>query len=174
MAGMRQQGASTLWERATELKVTWTELWRSVPQRLKFLDQAVYDVLPSPSNLFCWGKVEFPACVLCLKKGTLDRAIELDNHQHERLREQASRSNPQRFLQSCFSPPCKQSTTPSVSSRSSGEEPMQLGGLASPQPSNVGVSPRTPVCPAASRVISSPPVCCGQKTAEVGVLVSMV
>lgn len=29
--------------------------------------------LPSPSNLFCWGKVETPACPLCQGRGTLER-----------------------------------------------------------------------------------------------------
>jgi len=42
---------------------------------LEFLIQAVYDILPSPSNLFCWGKVESPACPLCLKRGTLEHIL---------------------------------------------------------------------------------------------------
>ncbi|XDV32997.1 hypothetical protein PO909_003607 [Leuciscus waleckii] len=37
--------------------------------------EAVYDVLPSPSNLFSWGLVESPACNLCLKRGTLDHIL---------------------------------------------------------------------------------------------------
>ncbi|XP_038154112.1 uncharacterized protein LOC119791846 [Cyprinodon tularosa] len=73
--GMRQQGAWTRWEQAAERKVTWTELWKAEPQRIKFLIQAVYDVLPSPSNLFCWGKVESPACALCQKRGTLEHIL---------------------------------------------------------------------------------------------------
>ena len=75
MVGMRQQGAWTRWEQAAERKVTWTELWKAEPQRIKFLIQAVYDVLPSPSNLFCWGKVESPACALCQKRGTLEHIL---------------------------------------------------------------------------------------------------
>ena len=75
MAGMRQQGAWTRWEQAAERKVTWTDLWKAEPQRIKFLIQAVYDVLPSPSNLFCWGKVESPACALCQKRGTLEHIL---------------------------------------------------------------------------------------------------
>jgi len=51
--------------------VTWTELWKREPQRIKFLIQAVYDMLPSPSNLHIWGKVESPAWPLCSKSGTL-------------------------------------------------------------------------------------------------------
>jgi len=73
--GMRQQGAWTRWEQAAERKVTWTELWKAEPQRIKFLIQAVYDVLPSPSNLFCWGKVESPACALCQNRGTLEHIL---------------------------------------------------------------------------------------------------
>ena len=49
--GMRQQGAWTRLENAVERKGTWTELWRTEPHRIKSLIQAVYDVLPSPSNL---------------------------------------------------------------------------------------------------------------------------
>ena len=35
--GMRQQGAWTRWENAVERKVTWTELWKAEPHRIKFL-----------------------------------------------------------------------------------------------------------------------------------------
>ncbi|XP_073696141.1 uncharacterized protein [Garra rufa] len=75
MAGMRQQGAWTRWEQTVERKVTWTELWKAEPYRIKFLIQAVYDVLPSPSNLFSWGMVETPACPLCQRRGTLEHIL---------------------------------------------------------------------------------------------------
>ncbi|XP_061772124.1 uncharacterized protein LOC133562186 [Nerophis ophidion] len=75
MAGMRQQGAWPRWEQASERKVTWTELWKAEPHRIKFLIQAVYDVLPSPSNLFTWGKVETPGCPLCQRRGTLEHIL---------------------------------------------------------------------------------------------------
>ncbi|XP_061733213.1 uncharacterized protein LOC133536595 [Nerophis ophidion] len=75
MAGMRQQGAWTRWEQASERKVTWTELWKAEPHRIKFLIQAVYNVLPSPSNLFTWGKVETPGCPLCQRRGTLEHIL---------------------------------------------------------------------------------------------------
>ncbi|XP_034552669.1 LOW QUALITY PROTEIN: uncharacterized protein LOC117822130 [Notolabrus celidotus] len=75
MVGMRQQGAWTRWEQAVERKVSWTKLWKAEPHRIKFLIQAVYDVLPSPSNLFSWGMVESPACPLCLKRGTLEHIL---------------------------------------------------------------------------------------------------
>lgn len=52
---MHQQGAWTNWDHASSRNITWTELWKSEPARFKFLIQAVYDVLPSPSNLHCWG-----------------------------------------------------------------------------------------------------------------------
>ncbi|KAL3991499.1 leucine-rich repeat-containing protein 16 [Sarotherodon galilaeus] len=72
---LRQQGAWTRWEQAVERKVTWNELWKAEPQRIKFLIRAVYDVLPSPSNLFTWGKVETPGCLLCQKRGTLEHIL---------------------------------------------------------------------------------------------------
>ena len=72
MVGMRQQGAWTRWEHAVDRRVSWAELWKAEPDRIRFLIRAVYDVLQSPSNLFCWGLDEPPACNLCLKRGTLD------------------------------------------------------------------------------------------------------
>ncbi|KAK0131593.1 hypothetical protein N1851_033695 [Merluccius polli] len=38
--GMRQQGA-TRWEQVMERNISWTDLWRSEPHRIKFLVQAV-------------------------------------------------------------------------------------------------------------------------------------
>ena len=70
--GLRQQGAWTRWEQAMDRKVTLTDLRRAVPQRIKVLVQAVYHVLPSHSNLFTWGKVEYPACPQCSGRGTLE------------------------------------------------------------------------------------------------------
>ena len=75
MIGMQQQGAWTRWEQVVERKVSWTELWKAEPYRIKFLIQAVNDNLPSPSNLFSWGMVESPACPLCLKRGTLEHIL---------------------------------------------------------------------------------------------------
>ena len=74
-AGLRQQGAWTRWEHAIDRKVTWTDLWQSEPHRISFLVRAVYDVLPSPANLFTWGKVETPNCQLCSGKGTLEHIL---------------------------------------------------------------------------------------------------
>ncbi|XP_063050108.1 uncharacterized protein LOC134444859 [Engraulis encrasicolus] len=75
MVGMRQQGAWTRWEEAAARKVSWSELWRSEPHRIKFLIQSVYDVLPSPSNLHRWGLAENPLCPLCQKAGTLEHIL---------------------------------------------------------------------------------------------------
>ena len=72
MVGMRQQGAWTRWEQAVDRKISWSELSQAEPYRIKFLIASVYDVLPSPSNLFCWGKVDAPSCPLCLRRGTLE------------------------------------------------------------------------------------------------------
>lgn len=63
--GMRQQGAWTRWDQALDRRISWSDLWRAEPQRLKFLVQSVYDVLPTPSNLHCWGIAKAPACPLC-------------------------------------------------------------------------------------------------------------
>ena len=75
MVGMRQQGAWTRWEQAVDRKISWSELWQAEPYRIKFLIVSVYDVLPSPSNLFCWGKVDAPSCPLCLRRGTLEHIL---------------------------------------------------------------------------------------------------
>lgn len=72
---LRQQGAWTRWEQAVARKVTWNELWKAEPQWIKFLIRAVCNVLPSPSNLFTWGKVETPGCLLCQKRGTLEHIL---------------------------------------------------------------------------------------------------
>ena len=72
---MKQQGAWTKWENAVERKVTWAELWKAEPHRVKFLVQAVYDILPSPSNLHIWGLSETPSCPLCSKRGTLEHIL---------------------------------------------------------------------------------------------------
>ncbi len=72
---MWQQGALMKWEQAMERSVTWKDIWKWNPQRIKFLIQGVYDVLPSPSNLCIWGKIETPACPLCSKIGTLEHIL---------------------------------------------------------------------------------------------------
>uniref|UniRef100_A0A3B3RKF3 Uncharacterized protein n=1 Tax=Paramormyrops kingsleyae TaxID=1676925 RepID=A0A3B3RKF3_9TELE len=51
------------------------ELWRSEPQRIKFLIQSVCDVLPSSTNLHRWGLADTPACQLRQKRGTLEHIL---------------------------------------------------------------------------------------------------
>ncbi|KAI4887728.1 hypothetical protein NFI96_005940 [Prochilodus magdalenae] len=51
MVGMRQQGAWMRWEQALDRKIT------------------------CPSNLFCWGLAETPACPLCQRRGSLEHIL---------------------------------------------------------------------------------------------------
>lgn len=75
MVGMQQQGAWTRWEGALDRKVTWAEIWQAEPHRIRFLIQAVYDVLPSPANLHRWGMAESPSCALCSGRGSLEHIL---------------------------------------------------------------------------------------------------
>ena len=75
MAGMVKQGAWTRWEHADPSRITWAELWKTEPLRIKFLVQFVYDVLPSPANLHTWGLADTPECKLCQKRGTLEHIL---------------------------------------------------------------------------------------------------
>ena len=75
MVEMWQQGAWTRWEQAVDCKISWSDLWQAEPHRIKFLIASVYDVLPSPSNIFCWGKVDTPSCPLCLRRGTQEHIL---------------------------------------------------------------------------------------------------
>ena len=52
-------------------KISWSDIWHADASRLKFLVQSVYDVLPSPANLFTWRKSGIPSFLLCAGKGTL-------------------------------------------------------------------------------------------------------
>lgn len=75
IVAMKKQGAWMKWEQAMDQKVTWQDIWKWNPQRIKFLIQGVYDILPNPANLFVWCKVETPACPLCSKTGTLEHIL---------------------------------------------------------------------------------------------------
>ncbi len=44
---MKKHGAWMKWEQAMDRKVTWQDIWKWNPQRIKFLIQGVYDILPS-------------------------------------------------------------------------------------------------------------------------------
>ncbi|XP_061902037.1 uncharacterized protein LOC133649222 [Entelurus aequoreus] len=75
VVGMSKQGAWTKWEHIAGRKITWTELWKAEPHQFKFLVQSVYDVLPSPANLFTWGLIDAPVCQLCQKRGSLEHIL---------------------------------------------------------------------------------------------------
>lgn len=75
MVGMRQQGAWTRWEQVMGRKISWTDLWKAEPHQIQFLIKSVYDVLPSPTNLFSWGLIDTPACLLCQKRGSLEHIL---------------------------------------------------------------------------------------------------
>ena len=65
-----QQGAWTRWN-LPERKLTWSDIWKMEPLRIRFLLRSVYDVLPSPTNLSRWGLIDDPRCKLCGEKGTM-------------------------------------------------------------------------------------------------------
>ncbi|XP_041934289.1 LOW QUALITY PROTEIN: uncharacterized protein LOC121697073, partial [Alosa sapidissima] len=75
MVGMGQQGAWTKWENVLQRKITWPNIWRADSLNIRFLVQAVYDVLPSPSNLHVWGKAETPSCLQCPGRGSLEHLL---------------------------------------------------------------------------------------------------
>ena len=75
MVGLSQQGVWTRWENYVRRRITWLDLWRSDFSHLRFQIQAVYDVLPSKSNLHTWGKSDTPACQLCGGKGSLQHLL---------------------------------------------------------------------------------------------------
>ena len=62
---MDHQGAWTNWTSVLSRDLKWKELIRMEPVRIKFLIAAVYDMLPSPSNLLTWGKDIDPYCLQC-------------------------------------------------------------------------------------------------------------
>ncbi len=62
---MGQQGAWTKWSSVMRRELKWSDMWRMSPLRTKFLLNSVHDVLPTPSNLFIWGKDVDPKCVAC-------------------------------------------------------------------------------------------------------------
>ena len=75
MVGMGQQGAWTRWENVLQRKITWSNIWKADFHRIRFLVQAVYDVLPSPANLHVWGKTETPSCPRCSGQGSLEHLL---------------------------------------------------------------------------------------------------
>ena len=60
MVRLSWQGAWTQWENFMKRKTGRSEIWHVNTSRLKFLVQSVYDLLPSPVNLFTWEKSRIP------------------------------------------------------------------------------------------------------------------
>lgn len=56
-------------------KVSGVELWKAEPQHLQVRIQAVFNLVPSPSNDVCWGRVESPACTKGLRWGTVEHNL---------------------------------------------------------------------------------------------------
>ncbi|KAI2645803.1 Regulatory protein RecX [Labeo rohita] len=73
--GLRQQGAWTRWESTLQRRITWANILQADFHRVRFLVQAVYDVLPTPANLHVWGKSETPSCLLCSGRGSLEHLL---------------------------------------------------------------------------------------------------
>ena len=46
-------------------KIAWSELCKMEPLRIKLCFRAVYDMLPTSTNLVKWGTTENPNCKLC-------------------------------------------------------------------------------------------------------------
>ena len=61
MVAMSQQGAWTRWEQVEQRNISWTDLWKAEPYRIRFLVCSVYDVLPSPTNLRIWRLSDSPS-----------------------------------------------------------------------------------------------------------------
>ena len=74
-ASMRKQGSWLNWENIKPKKITWDALWKMEPNRTKFLLKAVYDLLPSPSNLCLWKLSPDPNCTLCTKPASLKHIL---------------------------------------------------------------------------------------------------
>ena len=65
------QGQCVAWqEKVLERKLSWNDLWNWDEARISFLIRSVYDMLPSPVNLFRW-KIFDSALCRCGKLGTM-------------------------------------------------------------------------------------------------------
>ena len=67
---MGNQGKWTKWE-TEQRELKWSDIWKYTAFQLQFLLTAVYDVLPTPTNLKTWGLTENPMCTLCQKPANL-------------------------------------------------------------------------------------------------------
>ncbi|XP_060574030.1 uncharacterized protein LOC132731786 [Ruditapes philippinarum] len=68
------QGNWTRWQ-VPERKLSWQEIWQYEPLRLSFLLRSIYDMLPSPTNLYQWKLIDDPACPLCGSPGSLKHVL---------------------------------------------------------------------------------------------------
>ena len=71
---MGNQGKWTKWE-TEQRELTWSDIWKYTAFQLQFLLRAVYDVLPTPTNLKTWGLTEAPKCTLCQKPANLEHIL---------------------------------------------------------------------------------------------------
>jgi hypothetical protein len=69
---MNKQGRWTKWDGTRKRSLSWNDIWSMEPLRLSYLLKAVYDVLPTPTNLLQWRLTEDPGCKLCGKPSNLE------------------------------------------------------------------------------------------------------
>lgn len=62
------------WEGVERMNITCSERWSLESNRLSFIIKAIYDVLPSPSNLHLWFD-EDPACLQCAAPPNLKQVL---------------------------------------------------------------------------------------------------
>ena len=70
-----QQGQWTTWEDALQRSLTWNDIWHMAPLRISFIIRAVYDQLPTNTNLVKWNKADDAKCSLCGQVQTLDHVL---------------------------------------------------------------------------------------------------
>lgn len=56
-------------------KISWYDIWQAELQRIMFMVQAMYNVIPSQANLHIWGMNNSSACPLCRGRGSLERLL---------------------------------------------------------------------------------------------------
>ena len=96
---MVNQGKWTEWE-TEQRELTWSDISKYTAFQLQFLLRAVYDVLPTPTNLKTWGLTEDPMCTFCQKPANIEHilsscqvALTQDIHWKQSGRKIASRRN---------------------------------------------------------------------------------
>ena len=69
------QGEWARWEGVVEKTRTWNEAWKMDDGKLKFVLRAVFDLLPSPTNLKRWGIKYDSKCPICDREGCTLRHV---------------------------------------------------------------------------------------------------